>query len=371
MPSPRLRRTRHLLATCTLVGLAALAACGGSDAGTGPGPVTPPVVNPKDTMALRTLAELQARPIGVGAAVGSLFGTADAIGTQYMNVLAREFDVLTPENDMKFTALQPVRGQFTYARADAMVAFAQAHGMRVRGHALAWYQQVPPWVTGGTWTKAESKALLDDHIANVVGHFRGTLASWDVVNEALNDGSGTLRPGFWADHIGREYIEQAFRSARAADPTAQLFYNDYLIEGAGVKADSVYAMLRDLRARGVPVDGVGMQMHLSLGDVPSTLASNFARFAALGLRIHITELEVRMPIPSTPASLATQAANYRAVYDVCLKEPACDMIVTWGFTDRASWVPGSFPGLGDALPFDANFAKKPAYTAVHDLLAGK
>jgi endo-1,4-beta-xylanase len=365
--SPRapFRRARAALAAVTLAGVAAC----GSDSGTGPPP--PPFVNPKDTMALRTLAASLTRPIGVGAAVGGLFGTTDAVGTQYMAVLAREFNVLTPENDMKFTALQPSRGQFTYARADAMVAFAQAHGMLVRGHALAWYQQIPQWVTGGTWTKAEAKALLDDHIANVVGHYRGKLVSWDVVNEAVNDGSGTLRPGFWADRIGREYIEQAFRSARAADPTVQLFYNDYNIEGAGTKTDSVYEMLKDLKARGVPVDGVGMQMHLSVGQVPSTMASNFARFAALGLRIHITELDVRVPTPSTPASLTTQAANYRTVFDVCLKEPACDMVVTWGFTDRASWVPGTFPGQGDALPFDANFAKKPAYTAVHDLLAGK
>jgi endo-1,4-beta-xylanase len=368
MPNETFAR-RALRRSAAALALVALAACGGgSDSGTDP--VTPPV-NPLDTMALRTLVQSRALHVHVGTAVGSLFGTTDAVGTQYMNVLAREFDVLTPENDMKFTALQPSRGQFTYARADAMVAFAQAHGMLVRGHALAWYQQVPQWVTGGTWTKAEAKALLDDHIANVVGHFRGKLVSWDVVNEALNDGSGTLRPGFWADHIGREYIEQAFRSARAADPTAQLFYNDYNIEGAGTKTDSVYEMLKDLKARGVPVDGVGMQMHLTVGQVPSTLASNFARFAALGLRIHITELDVRVPTPSTAASLATQAANYRTVFDVCLKEPACDMVVTWGFTDRASWVPGTFPGQGDALPFDASFAKKPAYTAVHDLLAGK
>ena len=365
MTSFRARRTRRLLAAVTIAGATA---CGGdSPVGTRESPP----VNPTDTMALRTLVQTRSLPIAIGAAAGALFGTTDAVGTQYSTVLAHEFDVLTPENDLKFTAVQPARGQFSYTRADAMVAFAQAHGMRVRGHTLAWYQQIPQWVTGGTWTKSEAKALLDDHITNVVGHYRGKLAAWDVVNEAVSDGTGALRPGFWADHIGREYIEQAFRTARAADPDVPLFYNDYNIEGAGTKTDSVFALLSDLKARGVPVDGVGMQMHLTVGGVPSTLAQNFARFASSGLKIQITELDVRVPTPATAASLQQQAADYRAVYAACLAQPACNMVVTWGFTDRASWVPSTFPGQGEALLFDANFAKKPAYTAVHDLLAGK
>ncbi len=335
-----------------------------------PGAPATPVTNPTDTMALRTLVRARGLRIGVGTAVGALFGTTDAVGASYARVLAREFDVITPENEMKFTALQPARGVFRFARADSMVAFARANGMRVRGHTLAWYNQVPSWVTSGTWTKDEAKALLDDHIRNVVGHYRGQLAAWDVVNEAVSDGAATLRPGFWADRIGREYVEQAFRTARATDPDVPLFYNDYLIEGAGAKADSVYAMLRDFKARGVPVDGVGMQMHLTVGQVPATMEQNFARFAALGLKIHVTELDVRVPTPSTAAVLQTQAQNYREVFGVCLRTPACEMVVTWGFTDRASWVPGSFPGQGDALLFDASFAPKPAYRAVHDLLAG-
>jgi endo-1,4-beta-xylanase len=192
-----------------------------------------------------------------------------------------------------------------------------------------------------------------------------------VVNESFTDGPVTFRPGFWANNIGRSYVERAFRAARAADPDVALFYNDYNIEGIGAKSDSTYAMLQDLKARGVPLDGIGMQMHLIAGQTPSRMAENFARFAALGLKIHVTELDVRVQTPPTAASLQAQAQTYRTVFDVCLKEPACEMVVTWGFTDHASWVPSTFPGWGDALLLDANFAKKPAYQAVHDLLAGK
>jgi endo-1,4-beta-xylanase len=352
--------------------LAALVAVGACSGGDSKSPAEPIPVNPLDTMALRTLVASRHLPIGIGSAVGSMFGRSDAVGMQYMNILAREFDVLTPENDMKFSVVQPARGTFVFARADSMVAFAQAHGMRVRGHTLAWYNQLPGWLTNGTWTNAEATALLDDHIQHVVGHYRGQLAAWDVVNEAFNDGQATLRQNFWATHIGRGYIEQAFRTARATDPDVPLFYNDYNIESPGPKADSVYNMLSDFRARGVPVDGIGMQMHLVAGTLPLTgMQQTFARFAALGLKIQITELDIRVPVPSNATSLATQAQNYRDVFQLCLQTAACDMVVMWGFTDASSWVPSTFPGQGDALLFDSSFGKKPAYQAVHDLLAGK
>ena len=362
-------RPGTLLPAALLAAAITTGACGGGEGGTGP--VTP--VNPKDTMALRTLAEALPRPIGVGTAVGALFGTNDATGTQYMATLAREFDVITPENDMKFSVVQPTRGSFDFTRADAMVAFAKAHGMRVRGHTLVWYQQLPAWVTGGSWSADSARAILDAHIATVVGHYAGKLAAWDVVNEAYDDApTPQLRSSVWMQTIGRGYIEEAFRDAHAADPGVPLFYNDYNIEAGGAKADSVYNLLADLRARGVPVDGIGMQMHLAASTAlpVAAMQQNFARFASLGLKIEITELDIRVPTPASAASLQTQAQNYRAIYQLCLQQPACDMVVTWGFTDRSSWIPSVFPGQGDALLFDASFAKKPAYTAVHDLLAG-
>lgn len=334
-----------------------------------PGGQLPP---PATLDPLRKVIADRSLPIGVGTAVGALFNTSDAVGLQYNTVFIREFNVITPENDLKFGPLRPSRAAFNYARADAMLQVAKANGMKMRGHTLVWHSQLASWLTGGTWTADEARQLLDEHVTNVVTHYRGELAAWDVVNEAFDD-SPKLRAGFWANSIGRGYIEQAFRTARAADPDVPLYYNDYNIEGINAKSDSVHALLSDLRARGVPVNGVGMQMHLIAGQLPSLtqMRENFERFAGLGLKIQITELDIRVPLPATPQSLQTQAANYRDVFDLCLQVPACDMVVTWGFTDRSSWIPSVFPGQGDALLFDNEFRPKPAYYSVHTLLSSR
>ncbi len=369
-------RFRWCVGVSASIAALGVSACGGGgDATTEPTTKTPVDTTPvTPVVALRKLVETRALRFKVGAAAGSLFNSTDAASAMYMTVLAREFNALTPENEMKFSSVRPSRAEFRYGRADSMVAFAVQNNMVVRGHTLAWYNQLSSWLTSGSWTTAEARALLDEHITNVVTHFKGRLAAWDVVNEAFTDGSTpTLRSGFWADRLGRAYIEQSFRTAYAADANTPLYYNDYNIEPVNAKSDSVYFMLSDFKARGVPVHGVGMQMHLIAGALPSlqSIADNFSRFANLGLKIQITELDIRLPLPSTTAALATQAQNYRDIYNLCLQQPACDMVVTWGFTDRLSWVPGTFSGQGEALLFDNAFQAKPAYTAVNNVLAGK
>ena len=356
-----------------LAGLWVVPGCGGGSDGPTTPVTTPVTPSPVTYTALRTLAASRSPRIGVGAAAGALFNSSDAASPLYMSTLSREFDVLTPENEMKFSSLRPARGSFNYTRPDSMVAWAKANTMRVRGHVLAWHSQLPAWLTNGGYSSADASTLLNEHITNVVGHYKGQLAAWDVVNEAFTDSPVTLRGGFWADRLGRAYIEQAFRTAYAADSSTPLYYNDYNIEPVNAKSDSVYALLSELKRRGVPVHGVGMQMHLIAGSLPSlsSMAENFARFAALGLSIQITELDIRLALPSTSNSLATQAQNYRDVYALCLQQPACNMVVTWGVTDRASWVPGTFSGFGEALLFDASFDRKLAYIAVNNLLAGK
>ena len=345
-------------------------ACGGGDDPVSPPPPPPPP--PPAVTGLRTLAAALPRPMGVGTAVGSLFYRTDDLGTQYRTVLAREFDVVVSENDMKFSSLQPQRGNFVFTRADQLVAFAEQNNMRVRGHVFVWHQQMPGWLTGGTWTAQEADEILATHINTVAAHFAGKVDAWDVVNEAFEDGQALPRQSFWMQRLGRGYIERAFRLAAAADPQAELYYNDYNIEGLNAKSDSVYNLLSDFKARGVPVHGVGMQFHMIAGQLPTLTAmqQNFARFAALGLKIHITELDVRVPTPASAASLQTQAQNYRTIYQLCMQTPACEMVVTWGFTDRESWIPTTFPGSGQALLFDADFGKKPAYDAVNALLSG-
>jgi endo-1,4-beta-xylanase len=335
--------------------------------------VTGPSEMPNDTtpapLALRQVAD--ARGLRIGAAADRLFRN-DADGTQFKTILSREFNMLTAENDMKHQRLQPSRGVFTFLRADSLVAFAEANGMQVRGHTLVWHSQNANWLANGSWTPGEARTLLIDHVRTVVDHFKGRIVAWDVVNEAFND-DGTLRGTIWNNTIGRDYIELAFRTAAAADPQAQLFYNDYNIEGINPKSDSAYALITRLLGAGVPIHGIGFQGHFQVGGLPTrpSLTANIARFAALGLKVHFTEVDVRMPQPSTAAQQATQAANYRELVDVCLSSSACRTFVLWGVTDRETWVPSTFPGWGEPLLFDSAYRPKIAYWQIHNLLSGR
>jgi endo-1,4-beta-xylanase len=253
------------------------------------------------------------------------------------------------------------------------VAFAQAHGMAVRGHTLVWHNQRPKWLTSGTFTSEQLFSILQDHIKTVVGHYAGKVYAWDVVNEAFET-DGSLRKTMWsnAPGIGLEgtgYIEQALKWAHAADPKALLFYNDYNAETMNAKSDAIFKMALDLKARGVPLDGIGLQMHV--GAKPPSLdgmESNMKRIADLGLQVQITELDVKLLVDSsgaaTPELLETQAKVYHDIVALCVKNPRCTAIQTWGFTDKYSWIPGSSKGNGAALEFDANYQPKPAYHAI-------
>jgi endo-1,4-beta-xylanase len=351
------------VAACLLPG--PFAACGGSDL------VAPPTdtTTPPPATPLRTLAARKGRHIG--AATGATFQRVDAVGLALRTILARDFSMVWSGNFLKFSYLRPSAGEFRFQWADSMVAFAEANSLAVRGHVLVWHNQLPVWLTGGAWTSAQGDSILQDHVATVMGRYRGRIRVWDVVNEALDDAAAP-RTTFWSTALGPGYIERAFRLARAADSSALLFYNDYNIEGLNAKADATYNLIAGLKARGVPIDGIGVQGHLQVGRVPSAqdLAANFARFAALGLAIQITELDIRMPVPATGQDLAQQATDYRTIVNACLVTPACDAIVLAGVYDGDSWVPSTFPGEGAALLRDEAFGVKPAYTAVYNLLAG-
>jgi endo-1,4-beta-xylanase len=301
------------------------------------------------------------------AAKNNFWKLSDAAA--YKSTAAAQFNVLTPENEMKFDLVHPEQSTYTFARADKHVKFARRNKLRVHGHALIWHERLPAWLTDTSWTAAELTNVMEDHIATVVGHFRGRVAIWDVVNEAFNDG-GTRRATIWQNTIGPGYIERAFLSARAADPSAALVYNDFGIETPNAKSNAVYAMISDFKRRGVPVDGIGFQMHLnSVGINLASLSSNMQRFADLGVKIYITEMDVRLPVPATTSALQNQAAIYRNVLDRCLLQPACVSFQMWGFTDKYSWVPGWFPGEGQALIFDESYNPKPAYYGLYSRLA--
>ncbi|MBB4910106.1 endo-1,4-beta-xylanase [Actinophytocola algeriensis] len=306
------------------------------------------------------------------AAHGKYFGDAvdnnEITDTAYRPHIAAEFSQLTPGNAMKWDSTEPNPGQFTYSRGDEIVALAQQNGQTVRGHTLVWHNQTPGWVQNLDATAL--RAALQNHIQNVVTHYRGDLYAWDVVNEPLNE-DGTFRNSFWYQKLGPSYIADAFRAARAADPDVKLYINDYNTDGLGAKSDGMYRLVQDLLTQGVPIDGVGFQAHLAIQyGFPNQMRQNLQRFAALGLDVAVTELDVRMQLPADSTKLATQATYYRNVTNACLAVARCVGITTWGYTDKYSWVPSTFPGEGAALLVDENFQRKPAYTAVHDALAG-
>ncbi|MFI5835811.1 endo-1,4-beta-xylanase [Micromonospora sp. NPDC051300] len=314
-----------------------------------------------------------------GAARGLLIGAAvtgsalrGEIEQPYLDALKREFSAVTPENDMKWSYLQPEPGAFDFTAADRLVELAEANGQKVHGHTLAWHSQNPVWVDQLT-DRATAERVLEQHIKTVVGRYKGRIAYWDVVNEAIADGeTGRLRDSVWLRTIGPDYIEKAFRWAHEADPAAKLYYNDYENGDLGGKSNGVYDLLRRLKAKGVPVDGVGIQAH-SRPDrrTDGEYTRNLNRLAALGLEIQITELDSGIALPATPEKLQNQARIYRETAEYCLRQPRCVGITTWGLTDKYSWIETADPGYGQALPLDATYQPKPAYHALRDALLAR
>jgi endo-1,4-beta-xylanase len=313
-------------------------------------------------------------PLLVGAAVRpSLFPEA-----AYSATLAREFNMIEPEDVMKWWVVRPDAGTFNFKDGDEAVRFARAHGMKVRGHCLVWDHNNPRWLVEGHFTSAQLSGLLRQHITTVMKHYAGQVFAWDVVNEALDENGRVKdspwynRPGIGLAEKGPAYIEQAFVWAHAADPQALLFYNEAEGEGLNRKSDAVYAMVKDFKRRGVPIDGVGLQLHISQLDLDTAaIAANIARLTALGLQVQVTELDVSLPLDSAGLpqndDMLRQAAVYRGVVRACLQNPGCTAIQTWGFTDKYSWIGSHSHGArGAALPFDRSYNAKPAYDAMFE-----
>jgi endo-1,4-beta-xylanase len=324
--------------------------------------------------APNTLREAaNSRRVLVGTAVRpSLFSE-----TAYSATLSREFNMVEAEDAMKWWTLRQKQDAFDFSEGDEVVRFAQAHGMKVRGHCLVWDHNNPAWLTDGHFNSDQLSHLLHEHISTVMKHYAGQVFAWDVVNEALDE-NGRFKDSPWYNQPGigfagkdSAYVEQAFRWAREADPKALLFYNDNGGEGLGRKSDAVYALVKDFKSRGVPIDGVGLQMHVAGLDLDSeAVEKNIARLAALGVQVHITEFDVSLPVDlSTKQAgnedLHNQADVFRRIVRACLQTPGCTAIQTWGFTDKYSWIGSHSHGTrGAALPFDRAYKLKPAYDAM-------
>jgi len=286
----------------------------------------------------------------------------------YAQLVGSVFDAVTPENELKWDVTEPERGKFEFAKADGIVDFAREHGMRVRGHTLVWHNQNPQWLTHGSFSRTQLIAIMRDHIRAVMAHYKGRIGEWDVVNEAVDD-TGKLRDTPWLRGIGPEYIPMAFRFAHEADPSAKLFYNDYGTERTGPKADGVYGLVQSLLAAKAPLDGVGFQTHVDAKPPPDYEAT-LRKFAALGVDVELTEVDVRVPDGSGAAALRAQAEQYARLVAGCRAVARCRGIVVWGLDDKDSWVPAAYRGFGDATLFDADLKPKPAYDAVRKALMG-
>ncbi|RSM59301.1 1,4-beta-xylanase [Amycolatopsis sp. WAC 01376] len=304
------------------------------------------------------LKDITNRYVGSAVAANHLANEAD-----YRSVLTREFDNVTPENEMKWGVVEANRGQYNWSGADAIVDYAQRNGKSVRGHTLVWHSQLPGWVNN--LGAGELRSVTQRHIATEMGRYRGKIRAWDVVNEMFND-DGTRRSSVFQQKLGDGYVADAFRWARAADPSAKLYINDYNTEGLNAKSDALYKLVRTLKQQGVPIDGVGFQAHLATQyGFPGGYQANLARFAALDVDVAITEADVRIPMPADTTKLNTQASYFKQLWDGCHAVARCVEFTTWGFTDRHSWVPDTFPGQGAACLFDSNLRPKPAYGRIN------
>jgi endo-1,4-beta-xylanase len=298
---------------------------------------------------------------------GRYFGAAidpDALDERpYRDLAATQLTSVTPENAMKWDSVEPLRGEYDWARADALVAFAKAHGQKVRGHTLVWHSQLPLWLINGAFSPDELRSLMVAHITAEAGRYRGAIYAWDVVNEPFTD-DGNWRNSIWHEAMGPDYVAIALKAARAADPDAKLYVNDYNVESAGPKMRALYDLIASLKRDGVSIDGVGLQSHFVAGKTPADFGAVVQEFASLGVDVAVTELDLRIRLPPDKQSLRAQADDYASVVRACRETPRCVGVTTWGITDDRSWVPSFFSGYGAALPFDENYRPKPAVAAI-------
>jgi endo-1,4-beta-xylanase len=339
-----------------------------------------------DGLSLKSLADF---PIGVAVNAGNENNSiiSSSTSAKQQAVVFKHFDQLTAGNIMKMSYLHPSEGSFTFDKADEFIAFAQNNGMSVHGHTLIWHSdyQVPGFMKNYS---GDFKAMLKTHVQTIASHFAGKVDSWDVVNEVLaENGDSSAVNGFrnsvFYQKMGSDYIDEAFINARAADPNADLFYNDFNIENGGTKTDNMLSLIDGMKARNVPITGVGFQMHV-LAEWPSvsTIENVMRSVADRGLKVKITELDVRVNNPYNSSatvytSLTDEAAEiqkkrYReivAAYLRAVPENQRAGISVWGVWDADSWL-NTEANPDWPLLFDDDFQPKPALQGFADGLTG-
>lgn len=302
--------------------------------------------------AQTTLREAAAR-VNLKIGVATSGPAVSSGGSEATALIRREFNILVAENDMKFQSTEPSRGRLSFSRGDQLLTFTQANNMKMRGHTLIWHAQ-SGWASTLNAGRVEMLQVMKDHINGVLGHYQGKILEWDVVNEAIADGTGTLRNTFWRSRIGDDYIDSAFVFAHRADPAALLYYNDYSAESMNTKSNGVYELVKGMKERGIPIHGVGFQCHFGSSFNRIDVDRNMKRIAALGLRISITELDI------VDASHSTRP--WTELMDICMGNPNCTSFLTWGLYDARSWKAQN--GTCNCLIYDTQMRPK----AIHGAL---
>ncbi|HTW47313.1 MAG TPA: endo-1,4-beta-xylanase [Acidobacteriaceae bacterium] len=343
-----------------------------------PDAATPAPVDVSGPNSLRAHAEVHGLLVGCAVAPERLDNEA-----QYAGAVAAQANLLVAENAMKWKALRPAPNKFDFRGADAILAFAAAHGQKVRGHNLCWHAALPAWFES-TVTKDNARQILTEHIKAVAGRYAGKLHSWDVVNEAIDPKSGLpddMRKSPWLELVGPDYIDVAFRAARQADSEALLTYNDYGIETDSpeetAKREAVLALVRGMQKRDVPIDAVGVQSHLKAENpLPGKGLREFVReLRSMDLQVFVTELDVNeKKLEGSEAERdAAIARIYKDYVTMMVAEPNVTAVLTWGITDRYTWLNGPKVARPDGkpqrcLPFNADYQPAPAFFALRDAL---
>lgn len=320
--------------------------------------------------SLRQLAEKI--NLNIGTCVGGTFYyNAEQ---KYMEVLNREFNTLVCENEMKPDALHRNQGRPDFNTADKLINWAQQNNKKVRGHTLCWHSQNPGWIKQNSWNRQQALEALNQHISLIMDHFKGKVYQWDVINELWNDaGNPVMRnENPWFNKIGEDFVDSAFTYAHRADPDARLFYNDYNNSTINAKSTAMYNKIKQMVQNGIPIHGIGFQAHHTepewSNNFKNSLKENIKRFTDLGLEVVFTETDVRITSPTDQSELIDQARMYKAMLEAALESKGTTSFVIWGFTDKHSWIPGTFRGTDDALIFTRDYQKKPAYDSLAAVL---
>ena len=354
----------HWLQVCALIVLALAAIITAS--ATKPGHLPPP--------SLKQLAAAHQLEIGVYLSRQIMKEPA------YQTIASRQFNLAVADGQPNWHyedgSLRPGPAGFDFSRLDEVVEFARQQGLKVRAHHLVWGEEkwLPEWLKNGGYSPTQLLGLLENHIKSVVGRYKGQVKQWTVVNEVFSRGLGEKGlSDWWGQRLGTAYLDQAFQWAKQADPEAVLLVNDFNNETKNPVSDAIYDYVAGALRRGVPIDGVGFQMHINGAAPPAkqSVIDNMERFGRLGLKIYVTEFDVNLNDIATGSQrqkFDRQKQVYRDMLSACLASEHCVSFSLLGITDKESWyndlgIPNAQP-----LPFDNNYRAKPAFFGLREAL---